>query len=156
MAASYIECQHITVEETCDLFHFNKIITFFSEKYTGVIHAGNILSQNLVLIGDSVCLYPLKFSISREVGETDTRNDLNQKFNLFQSLEEVSYYISTLLRALSLYNNRTTMFFENFVCKYIQTLFTTTNNNWKDSFTTNSLDYIMLYLLRVRTFFYRK
>ena len=26
------------------------------------------------------------------------------------------------------------MFFENLVCKYIQTLFTATNNKWKDSF----------------------
>ena len=44
------------------------------------------------------------------------------------------------------------MFCENLVCKYIQKLFTATKNKWKDSCLTNCMDYIMLYLVRVRNF----
>ena len=29
IAASYIACQNLTVEETCDLFYLNKIIAIF-------------------------------------------------------------------------------------------------------------------------------
>ena len=100
MAASYIECQNLAVEKTCDLFYFNKIIAFFSEIYNGVLHAGDMLAQNLVLIGDSVRLYPLKFSIFGEVGETTTMKYLKRQFNLFQSMEELSYGSATLLRSL--------------------------------------------------------
>ena len=89
MAASYIECQNLTVEETCYLFHFNKIIAIFSEKYNGVLHAGDLLAQYMVVIGASVWPYLLKFSIFGEVGETTTRKYLKEKFNLFQSVEEV-------------------------------------------------------------------
>ena len=32
MDAPYIECQNLTVDETCDLFHFNKIIAIFAVK----------------------------------------------------------------------------------------------------------------------------
>ena len=59
-----------------------------------------MLAQHLVLIGDSVRLYPLKFSIFGEVGETNTRKYLKEKINLFQSVEEVSYGSATLPRAL--------------------------------------------------------
>ena len=133
MAASYIACQNLTVEETCDLFHFNKIIAIFAEKSNVVLHAGDLLAQHPVVISASVCLYPLKFAIFGEVGETTTRKYLKEKFNLFQSVEEVSYDSATLLRALSLYTNKTIMFCEKLVCKYIQKLFTAKNNKWKDS-----------------------
>ena len=69
MADSYIECQNLTFEETCDLFHLIKIIAIFAEKYNGVIHAGDLLAQNPVEISASVCLCPLKFSIFGEVVE---------------------------------------------------------------------------------------
>ena len=102
MDASYIECQNLTVEETCDLFHFNKIIAILLKIYNGVIHTGDLLAQNPVVISDSVCLYPLKFPIFGEVGEKTTRKYLKvkEKSNHFQSVEEVSYEIATLLRAL--------------------------------------------------------
>ena len=87
MAASYIECQNITVEETCDLFHFNKIIAIFSEKSNRVLHAGDLLAHHPVVISASVCLYPLKYSIFGYVGETTTRKYLKEKFNLSQSVE---------------------------------------------------------------------
>ena len=77
---------------------------------------------------------PLEICNFGDVGETTTRNYLKEKFNLFQSVEEVSYDSATLLRALSFYANKTIIFCENLVCKYIQTLFTATNNKWKDSF----------------------
>ena len=109
-------------------------IAIFSETYNGVLHAGDLLAQHLVLIGDSVCLYPLKFAISGEVGETTTRYYLKEKFNLFQSVEEVLYDSATLLIYLSLYTNKTIIFCEYLVWKYIQTLFTETNNERKDSF----------------------
>ena len=134
MSASYIACQNLTVEETCDLFHVNKIILIFSETSHGVLHAGNLLAQNLVLIGASVCLYPLKFAIFGDVGKITTRKFLKEKSNLFQSLEELSYDITILIRALSLFTNKIIIFCENLLCKYIQTLFTATNNKWKDSF----------------------
>ena len=134
MAASYIECQNLTVEETCDLFHFNEIIEIFAETSNAVIHAGDLLAQNLVLLGASICLHPLKFVIFGEVGETTTRNQLKGEFNLFQSVEEVLYESATLLRALLFYMNKTIMFGEKLVCKYTQTLFTATNNKWKDLF----------------------
>ena len=97
MAASYIECQNLTVEETCDLFHFNKIIVVFAEKYNGVLRTSNLLSRHLVVIGASVCLYPFKFAMIGEMGETTTRNYLKVKCSLFQSVEEVSYESATLL-----------------------------------------------------------
>ena len=68
MADSYIAFPNITVEETCDLFNFNKKIAIFSETYNGVLHAGDTLAQNLLAIGASICLYPLKFAIFGEVG----------------------------------------------------------------------------------------
>ena len=97
MAASYIECQNLSVEKTCDLFYFNKIIAVFAYTYNGVIHAGDLLAQNLVVIGASVLLYILKFAIFVEVGETNPMKYLKEKFNLFQSLEEVSYDSATLM-----------------------------------------------------------
>ena len=100
MAASYIEYQNITVKETCDLFHFSKIITVFAGTSNGVLCAGDILAQNPVLISASVCLYHLKFEIFGELLETTTKNYLKEKLNLFQSVKEVSYDIVTLLRAL--------------------------------------------------------
>ena len=45
MAASYIVCQNLTFEETCDLFHFNKITAIFSETSNGVLHAGDMIAQ---------------------------------------------------------------------------------------------------------------
>ena len=132
MDASYIKCENLTVEETCDLFHFNKIIAIFYETSNGVLNAGNLLAQYLVLIGASFCLYPLKLSIFGEVGETTTSNYLKEKFNLFQSVEEVSYDSANLLRYLSFYTNITIMFCEDLACKYIKTLFTATNNKWED------------------------
>ena len=77
MSSSYIACQNLTFEETCDLFHFNKIIAVFAETSNGVLHAGDLLAQYLVLIGASVCLYSLKFAIFGDVGETTTRKYLN-------------------------------------------------------------------------------
>ena len=56
MAASYISCQNITVEENCDLFHFNKIIAIFAEASNGVLHAGDLLAHHMVVIGAYVCL----------------------------------------------------------------------------------------------------
>ena len=100
MAASYIECHNLTVDETCDLFHFNKIITIFSETSNDVLHTSDLIAQHLVVICAYVCLYPLKFAIFGDVGETTNRKYLKEKFNLFQSVEEVSYEIATLLRAL--------------------------------------------------------
>ena len=91
MAASYIEFQNIKVEETCDLFHFNKIIAIFSEKYSDVLHADDLIALHTVVIIASVCLYPLEFAIFEEVVETTTRKYLKEKVNLFQSVEEVSY-----------------------------------------------------------------
>ena len=108
-----------------------KSFQFLLKIYNGVIHAGDLLAQHPVVISASVCLYPLKISIFGEVGEKTTRKYLKKKSNLFQSVEEVSYYSATLLRALSLYNNKTIMFCENLVCKYIQTLFTAANNKCK-------------------------
>ena len=134
MADSFIECQNLIVEENCDLFHFNKIIAISAEIYNNFLHAGDVLAQHLLVIGDCVCLYPLKFSIFGEVGETPTSNYLKEKLNLFKSVEDVSYDRATLMRALSLYTNKTRMFCEILVCKYIQTLFIATNNKWKDSF----------------------
>ena len=115
MDDSYIECQNLTVEETRDLFHFNKIIAFFSETYNGVLHAGVLLAQHLVVKGHSICLCPLKITIFGEVGEKTTWKYLKETFNLFQSVEEVSYDSYTLLRALSFYCNKTTMFCETLV-----------------------------------------
>ena len=43
-AASYIVLQNLTVEETCDLFHFNKIIAIFAEKYNSVLHDDDLLA----------------------------------------------------------------------------------------------------------------
>ena len=63
MATSYIEFQNLTVEETFDLFHFNKIIAVFDETYNGVLRSGDLLAQHIVVIVASVCLYPLKFAI---------------------------------------------------------------------------------------------
>ena len=77
MAASYIACQNLTVEETYDLFHFNKIIAIFAVTSNGNIHAVDLLSQNLVVIDASICLHPLKYEIFGEVGETTTRKYLN-------------------------------------------------------------------------------
>ena len=134
MAASYIECQNITVEETCDLFHFKKIIAIFAETSNVVLRAGDLLAQHLVVLGASISLHPFKFAIFGEVGETTTRNYLKENFNLFQSVEEISCDSATLLRALSFYANKTIMFCKKLVCKYIQTLFTATNNKRKDSF----------------------
>ena len=134
MAASYLEWQNITVEETCDLFHFNKIIAVLAEIYNGVLHAGDLLAHHMLVIGASVCLYPLKSAIFGEVVETTTSKYLKEEFNLFQSVEEVSYDSTSLLRALSLYTNKTIIFCENLVWKCIQTLFTATNNKWKYSF----------------------
>ena len=57
-----------------------------------------------------------------------------RKIQPLKLVEEVSYYSATLLRYLALYTNKTIMFCKNWVCKYIQTLFTATNNNWKYSF----------------------
>ena len=56
MAASYIECQNLTVEETCDLFHFKKIIAVFAEIYNGVLRAGDMLAHHLLVIGAYVCI----------------------------------------------------------------------------------------------------
>ena len=36
IAASYIACQNLTVEETGDLFYYNKIIAVFAETYNDV------------------------------------------------------------------------------------------------------------------------
>ena len=44
MADSYIEFQSLTVEETCDLFHFNKSISIFSETYNDILHDGDLLA----------------------------------------------------------------------------------------------------------------
>ena len=115
MAASYFECQNPTVEEACDLFYFNKIITIFTETSNGVLHSGDLLAQHLVAIDASVCLYPLHFEIFGEVGETTTRKYLKEKLNLFQSVEELSYESATLPRALSFNTNKTIMFCENLV-----------------------------------------
>ena len=49
-------------------------------------------------------------------------------------MEEVSYDSATVLRALSFYTNKTIIFCEILVYKYIKTLFIATNNKWKDSF----------------------
>ena len=68
MDASYIECKNLKVEETCVLFHFKKNNCNFCCKYIGFLHAGDLLAQHLVVIGDSVCLYNLKFAIFGEVG----------------------------------------------------------------------------------------
>ena len=67
IADSYVECQNPTVEEICDLFHFNKIIAIFSVEPNGILHAGDLLAQHLVVIGASVCLYLLKYVIFGEV-----------------------------------------------------------------------------------------
>ena len=116
MDASYIECKNLTIKETCDLFHFNKIIAFFAGKSNGVIHAGDLLAHNLVVIGASFCLYPFgNFAIFGEVGETTTRKYQKEKFNLFQSVEDVSHDSATLLRAISFYTNKTIMFCEDLV-----------------------------------------
>ena len=73
MAASDIACQNIIVEETYDLFHFNKIIAFFSETYNGVLHFGDKLAHHPLVIVAYICLYLFKFAIFGEVGETTTR-----------------------------------------------------------------------------------
>ena len=73
------------------------------ETSNGVLHAGDILTQHMVLICASVCLYPFKFAIFGELGETTTRKYIKEKTNFFQSVEEVSYDSDTLMRALSLY-----------------------------------------------------
>ena len=73
MADSYIEFQSLTVEETCDLFHLNKIIVIFAETSNDFLHAGFLIAQNLVVISAYICLYPFKFAIFGEVGETTTR-----------------------------------------------------------------------------------
>ena len=64
---------NITVEETCDLFPFKNIVAILAETSNGVLHADDLLVQHLVLIGASICLYPLKFAIFGEVGEKTTR-----------------------------------------------------------------------------------
>ena len=87
MAASYIACQNIKVEETCDLFYFNKIIVISTETSNGILHDGDILAKHLLVIGASVCIYPFKFAIFGEVGEATTSNYLKEKSNLFQSVE---------------------------------------------------------------------
>ena len=69
MYNSYVKCQNLTVEETCDLFYLNKIIATFSETSYSVLYAGDLLARYLVVICASVCLYPLKFTIFGEVGE---------------------------------------------------------------------------------------
>ena len=74
----------------------------------------------MVVIGASIGLYPLEFAIFGEVGETTTKKYLKEKFNLFKSVEEVSYESATLMRALSVYTNKTTMICENLVLNYIQ------------------------------------
>ena len=84
MADSYNECRNITVDKTCDLFHFNKIIAIFAETSNGVLHAGDLIAHHRVVICASVCLYPLNFEILGEVGITITRKYLKEKFNLFQ------------------------------------------------------------------------
>ena len=124
--ALYIACQNLTVEETCDLFQLKKTIAIFAETYNGVLHTGGLISHNLVLIGDYICIYPLKFVIFGEVGEITARKYLKEKSNLFQSVEDVLYYSANLLRDISFCTNRTIMFCENLMCKYIQTLFTAT------------------------------
>ena len=80
LTASYIEYQNLTVEETCDLFHFNKIMAIFAETSNGVLHAGYLLAHDMVVIGASVCLYILKYAIFGEVVETTTMNYLKEKY----------------------------------------------------------------------------
>ena len=74
------------------IFYFNKIITVFAETSNNVLHAGDLLARHLLIIGASVCLYPLKFAIFGEVGETTTRKYRKEKFSLFQSVEEVELF----------------------------------------------------------------
>ena len=88
----------------------------------------------MVVIGASIGLYPLEFVIFGEVGETTTKKYMKEKFNLFKSVEEVSYESATLMRALSVYTNKTTMICENLVLNYIQKKITATNNKSKDLF----------------------
>ena len=90
----------ILVVDCCQFGPSWIFIAIFSGTSNGVLHAGDLLAQHLVVIGDYVCLYPLKFAIFGEVGETNTRKYLKEKFNLFQSVEEVSYDSATLLIAL--------------------------------------------------------
>ena len=66
----------------------------------GIFFKFRVLSVRPRVIGAYVCLYPLKFAISGEVGETTTKKYLKEKFNLFQSVEEVSYDSATLMRYL--------------------------------------------------------
>ena len=152
MADSYIECQNFAVEETCDFFHFNKIIAIVYETYNGVLHACDLLAQHMVVLGASVCLYPLKFAIFGEVGETTIRKYLERQFNLFQSVEDLSYDSAAILRDLSFYSNKTIIFCEKWCENTYKHYLHQQTISGKTRFTTNSLDYIILYLVRVRTF----
>ena len=156
MAASYIECQNLTVEETCDLFHFNKIIAIFAETSHGVLHAGDLLAQHLVVIGAFVCIYLPNFAIFVDVRETTTRKYLKENSTSFNQWKRYHTTVPPLWEIYHYILIKPSCFVktwcENTYKHYLhqQTII------GKTHFTTNSLDYIMLYLVRVRNFSYRK
>ena len=117
-----------------DMFYFVKAIGIFSKSTTGVLHAGGLLSQHLLVIGASVGVYPLIFSTYGEIGDNRSRECLKKRFSVFKNGDDACIESANILRALSFYIQETCMYCENLTCEEVRTMVTGTVLRWVDSY----------------------
>jgi hypothetical protein len=131
-------CHHatnaLTKEQCNDLFYFNKAMLLFSQSNGGVLHAGDLLSQHLLVVGGAVGIYPLEFTTQGEIGNTNSRYSIQRRFDILTDENYVSQESATLLQAISFCTKESVMYAENLCCKEVQQNDSHTNNRWKDSF----------------------
>ena len=83
MVAIHHALKKLSTQEAFDLYFFDKVIAIFTDTKKGVYHAGDLLSQHILVIGACVGLYPLPFAALREIGDTTCRKYIQEHFNFF-------------------------------------------------------------------------
>eukprot|EP00957_Ditylum_brightwellii_P088270 6724824-Ditylum_brightwellii.AAC.1 len=61
MAALHHACLALNNKEQQDFYYFIKPLSILSNTKVGVIHAGSLLSQHLLIIGSAVVICPVLF-----------------------------------------------------------------------------------------------
>eukprot|EP00957_Ditylum_brightwellii_P112449 8572469-Ditylum_brightwellii.AAC.1 len=70
----------LTREQRKDLFIFNKSIIIFAQSSKGILHAGDLLSHHLLVIGGAIGVYSLEFTLQGEIGDTHARSSIQGHF----------------------------------------------------------------------------
>ena len=135
MCRMHHACSNLDDQQLNDMHYFVKALSIFSNTKKGIMHAGDLLSQHVLVIGACVGVFPIQFATYGELGDTKCRDSLSSRFNLFQGKDKDNFSTdsATILKALSYLTNESLMYCENLVCKEMQTSVTGSATRWAES-----------------------